>query len=675
MTRINIGQVLLNRFRVDEFIAAGGMGAVYKVWDLKRQVPLAMKVLHAGMADDPVVFKRFQREAIALQKLTHPNIVPFYGIYQTNQFAFLLEAYVDGPTLRDIIRQKRRLRVKGALIILKGVSAALHYAHARGVVHCDVKPNNVMLDNGGKVYLTDFGIARHANSTATTFGPAGTPAYMSPEQISGVGKVTPATDVYALGVMAYELLAGRRPFLGNETGTGNADIPRSERLRKAHLTLRPPDPRQFNPHLPRKAATVLLKALAKKPENRYPEAWMFFKALCQAFGATPEVIPDRFPLPNELVEDNTVTNFASKTGKDAAASKLRRPKWLWPAVSALFLLVGCVAIVVIEVLGVTGKANDTQPPTQINVPTKPIAATIPLITETEKSSKTTASPAPPTITPSHPPTPTSTPFGPQGHVAFEHFTHTWNVDIYMMKPDGTDIRPILTNDANERYPDLSPDGRYLAYASDETGSLDIYVLDLQTSDITHLTHWDDSAEWYPAWSPDGRFLAFSSDHRSPNNYDLYIVSWPQGTVYSLTSGAGSDNLPDWSPDGKWIAFERALHGEWNIYLVHPDGSNEHRLIAGKTPSWSPDGSQLVYGATVNNNREIYLYNIQNRSQKRLTNNAARDQDPCWTVDGNYIFFESNRGGHWNVYRMRTDGSEVTQMTDFPQSDITAACGP
>ena len=107
MNPIQIGQVLLNQFRVDSFVASGGMGAVYLVWDLQRNAPLAMKVLHAELAEDPSVFKRFQREARALQKLTHPNIVPFYGLYHLDDIVFILERYIDGPSLKDVLRQKK----------------------------------------------------------------------------------------------------------------------------------------------------------------------------------------------------------------------------------------------------------------------------------------------------------------------------------------------------------------------------------------------------------------------------------------------------------------------------------------------------------------------------------------------------------------------------------------
>ena len=146
-----IGQVLLNQFRVDTFIASGGMGTVYQVYDIKRNVPLAMKLLHSDLAEDPSVFRHFKREAETLEKLTHPNIVPFYGLYQANDFAFMLEGYIDGPTLKDVLREShgRPLPVADVLSYFRALCAALGYAHNNGVVHCDVKPGNLMVDRGG----------------------------------------------------------------------------------------------------------------------------------------------------------------------------------------------------------------------------------------------------------------------------------------------------------------------------------------------------------------------------------------------------------------------------------------------------------------------------------------------------------------------------------------------
>jgi serine/threonine protein kinase len=281
------------------------MGAVYRVWDLKRNVLLAMKVLHADLADDPSMFKRFQREARALQRLAHPNIVPFYGLYHAGDLVFLLERFIDGPSLKDILRSGKgsSLPVDQALVYLKAVSSALGYAHAHGVVHCDVKPGNVMVDRGGSVYLTDFGVARHAESTTTTLGFAGTGGYMAPEQIRGE-PVSPATDVYALGVMLYEMLTGERPFRGDERETEGKGSTGAERVRWAHLHLPPPDPRMKNAALPPELTQVILKALAKDAEGRLGGARQLFEAACRAAAMEEGEVADRVvPIGGEVSPD------------------------------------------------------------------------------------------------------------------------------------------------------------------------------------------------------------------------------------------------------------------------------------------------------------------------------------------------------------------------------------
>lgn len=291
-----IGQTLLGQYRVDEFIASGGMGAVYKVWDLKRSVPLAMKVLHADFVDDPSSFKYFQREARALEKLRHPNVVPFYGLFQEGQTAFILEHYVDGSSLREILNNhKAGLPIPEVLTYMQALCSALGYAHSSGVVHCDIKPGNVMVDHGGQVYLADFGIARHAESSSTTIAGSGTPAYMAPEQIRAQ-PVVPATDIYSLGVLLFELLTGQKPFRGDEpASTGKGDTS-GERIRYAHLHLVPPDPRSVNPAISPALAQIVLKCMAKMPENRYAYTGELLTALTNlGVNAAPRVQVPEIP--------------------------------------------------------------------------------------------------------------------------------------------------------------------------------------------------------------------------------------------------------------------------------------------------------------------------------------------------------------------------------------------
>ena len=328
MSSVSIGQIYLNQFRVDAFVASGGMGAVYRVWDIKRNVPLAMKVLHSDLADDPSIFKRFKREANALKKLAHPNIVPFYGLYQTPEFAFLLERFVDGPSLKEILRAKhgKPMSVNEVLIYLKALSAALGYAHANGVVHCDVKPGNVMIDQGGNIYLTDFGIARHSDSTTTTLATSGTAAYMAPEQILGE-PVSPATDVYALGVMLFEMLTGQRPFKGAER-ISEKNRKTSEDMLFANLSASAPDPCVLNPSIPTKLSKVILIALEKKPVERYQSTQTLYADACFTSGIDINQVADRIkPLAYESSLSSSESGNVSNEGNldDSNNSKIELP--------------------------------------------------------------------------------------------------------------------------------------------------------------------------------------------------------------------------------------------------------------------------------------------------------------------------------------------------------------
>lgn len=233
-----IGKTLKNRYKVVESLGRGGMADVYKVWDEERAVYLAMKLLRQDLAQDPIFLRRFQREAKALASLQHPNIVRFYGLERDDLLAFLLMEYVDGVSLQaEILRSEGKpLPMEHIQEVMEAVCSALHYAHHQGLVHCDIKPGNILIDKHGHIYLTDFGIARGMDAATSTMVGVGTPAYMAPELIRGEDP-TPQTDIYALGIVLYEMLTGgERPFTGERaTITGTT----AEKVRWEHLMLDP----------------------------------------------------------------------------------------------------------------------------------------------------------------------------------------------------------------------------------------------------------------------------------------------------------------------------------------------------------------------------------------------------------------------------------------------------
>ena len=355
-----VGQIIANQFRVDTFISAGGMGSVFRVWDLKRNVPLAMKVLHPDLAEDQIIFERFKREARALRKLEHPNIVPFYGLYETSSLIFLLQRFIDGPTLKEVLAQRSgsTFSDEDVLCVMKALCSAVGYAHNNNVIHCDIKSANVMVDRGGHVYLSDFGIARQAENEDTAMHSAGTPAYMAPEQILSK-TVSKQTDIYAIGVLLFELLTGVRPFRGSENPREQTGNTANERIRYAHLNLPAPDPRQFNPAISPSVSAVVLKALEKDPNARFSSCQDLFLTLCEVFDTVPELIPDQLnrifhtPIPEVQQPSQKSVPTTSPLSNNIGSSPQNFPqshrapvkKWIFPVLmGVIVMLIGALII-------------------------------------------------------------------------------------------------------------------------------------------------------------------------------------------------------------------------------------------------------------------------------------------------------------------------------------------
>ena len=264
-----IEKTLAGRYRVLSRIGRGGMAEVYQVWDSHRMTYLAMKVLHQDLAVDRVFMRRFQREASTLAKLQHPNIVRFYGLERDGRLAFMLLDYIRGENLKPkIFDAAGPYPLEGVRTIMHAVCGALAYAHRQGHVHCDIKPANIMIDENGRVLLSDFGIARMTDAATATMVGAGTPAYMAPEQARGLDP-TPQTDIYALGIVLFEMLTGgERPFTGEQAQTTGST---SEKVRWEQITLSAPSPRNWNPEIVPDLEAVVMKCLAKNPAERYAD--------------------------------------------------------------------------------------------------------------------------------------------------------------------------------------------------------------------------------------------------------------------------------------------------------------------------------------------------------------------------------------------------------------------
>lgn len=260
------------RYTIERKIGEGGMAEVFLGYDDLLHRPVAIKRLRPQYAADATFRLRFEREAQAAASFSHPNIVNIYDVGEDGGTPYIVMEYIAGETLKEIIEQEGPFHPDDVAILIEQVASALDYAHERGFVHRDIKPQNILVDAEGLAKVVDFGIAKGlSDSTLTEAGTGlGTVHYLSPEQASGL-MATPSSDIYSLGVIAYEMLTGRLPF--------EADSAVGVALK--HLHEAPKHPSQVNPRVPRPAGDVVMRALAKDPTQRFPTAGEFARALDQ----------------------------------------------------------------------------------------------------------------------------------------------------------------------------------------------------------------------------------------------------------------------------------------------------------------------------------------------------------------------------------------------------------
>ncbi|HEY7503280.1 MAG TPA: protein kinase [Gemmatimonadales bacterium] len=718
-----LAQALRDRYRLERALGQGGMGAVYLAEDLKHHRRVAIKVLRpelaAGLGTD-----RFLREIEVAARLQHPAILPLHDSGETEGWVFYIMPYVEGESLRDRLARQGELPVEEAVRILSELLDALAYAHGKGVVHRDIKPDNIMLA-GRHALLLDFGVAKALSASAepafvTTTGVAlGTPSYMAPEQAVADKEVDHRADLYALGVVAYELLAGRRPFTGN---TAQAIV-------AAQMTERPADLRTHRPGVPEGLAYVVMRALERRPADRWQSAEEMLARL------EPFVV-------------------ASGETRRAAALPGRGRR-------------GILAAVVLGLVLVAGLAGGLllrgREPAELK-----LGRRIPITRDPGMEIEPTLS--------------------PDGRLIAYGAGLMPSLEIRVRQVEGGPALAVAKESQRpQRWPSWSPDGSRIMFATPR--GIEIVSALGGTARVVvphepdpHADPWGSSGLLMPGgWTPDGKSIAFiradtlylqalagGSPRRLAQGGQMHSLAWSQdgrwiacvlgnrqaqqpgflfanggAATLGLIPASGGEPKPlleddyysaspVWGPDGKSLIFVSNRAGGVDLYqmrlardgrpegepsrltnglralsvsvardgrrLVYSDFEERSNVYSMPIPERGPvsvrdaepvtrgnqviedmglsrDGHWLAFDSDLSGNHDIYRMRLPDGEPERLTEDEAEEFWPTWSADGSEIVFHGFPGGRRHLFLMSSDGRDRRQITDGPDDDRSPEWSP
>lgn len=697
---------------VDDQIGRGGMGVVFRARHVDSGDVVALKLMAPDLADNPDFRDRFIREAEAGPKLGHPNIV---SVFETGEAAgelFIAMELIEGTDLKGLIQQEGPLEPKRALSIFSQAASALDAAHESGMVHRDVKPQNILVipretpQGTDRAYLTDFGLIRpmaSETSASRTDQVFGSVAYMAPELIEGI-PADGRADVYALGCVLYETLTGKVPFeRDNEVSAV-----------WAHIHEDPPLLADVRPDLPGGLNDVVFKAMAKHPDDRFLTCGEFVSELELGLGRKLSSIKYNYvrPLVARIPRRKTerevwAPNFFPELSRVRAAS---RERFDWRKGAALVVAVAVLASVqvgrdggipqaIADVADATDSAVGSVVDAVIDPDPGPVVAGDQVVDkgrdpnaaerqgihESDRKKLKVLLPPDPTTTGKQKGPQVGAPepaLGP-GRIAWARNSvgaagNTTGSDIWVMDRDGTDEINLTHTDLMEWWPSWSPDGAHIAYVivrpPDPTAQ-DLWVMDADGSNRRDLGLCPGVGRCGKlAWSPDGRRVAYAQ------GTDLWVTDLASGTRELLVSGQlkepnpmieGRGSGPTWSPDGKTLAF---MCGN-DLCVVAAEGGDSTVLGPGiEDPAWSPDGDLLVGEYWSDSEKpDMVIHRLDGNGQYPLID-ASRHSGvlrfPTWAPDGGEIIYSDET----SLFRVDRDGTDRVKLTSGPQ-DLMPDWGP
>jgi serine/threonine-protein kinase len=656
-----ISLVKISRYEIKEELGRGGMATVYRAWDPLFEREVAIKVLPHELLHNKTFLERFEREAKIIARVEHAAIVPVYdvGRDKETELPYFVMRYMTGGSLARAMKAGT-LTLEDVARIMNQVASGLDFAHAKGIVHRDLKPDNILFDENGDAFISDFGIAKlsQSNTNLTGTGVVGTPSYMSPEQ--GLGEdVDGRSDIYSLGAILFELLSGQPPY--------EAKTPLAVLYKHANEPI--PHILDLNPNLPPTVEMVVEKALAKKPEDRYPIAAILARAFDSAVrGEVPELDykktqPYMAALPKSAF--GTPPPIAIRTPTPlpapAAAVEVAKPRFPW------LPIFGGLAILILIGFATWKWILPAARPEPTATVTPTLAATPVPDTPTEAPSPTSAPTDIPVIAPTIIPSPTATP--PPGRA--DKIAFIASNDIWTMNSDGSGIFQ-LTNDDTAKF-DLQwlPGGQEILYAQGKC----VYVVALETSQRATVACFEVS-DVFDAFqvSPDGKQVAIGLDGHlliAPFDRDQLsqVVARKQlsdldSTCLDYAEEYSKIKQALWSQNGKTLAvmLETVRNGKNSDVvqviditrcraadpLVLAEFPGRGTTPTGYTsrpdlPSYSWDGgSRFLINTFVRNDGygDLYLYDMDADTLIRLNPiaGACCYRDARFSPDGQYILF-------------------------------------
>lgn len=722
---------VISHYRIIERLGGGGMGLVYLAEDLLLERRVALKFLPSHLGTEDSAVRRFRQEAVAASALDHPNICTIYEIGQAeaepeggSPGLFIAMAYYEGKTLRQMLDERGQpFTLEEGITVASQVADGLGAAHAKGVIHRDVKPENILVTTSGRIVVLDFGIAKLAGATQLTAENAtpGTVAYMAPEQTRGE-TVDHRTDVWALGIVVFEMLAGRRPFAGDY----------EQAIIYSILNEEPADLDAVD----ERVRPLLSRALSKDPAVRFDSVTDFADSLARAAGVAEADARDSRPArrrPAVILAAAAILALVASVvvwlsygpGRDVSgiapgeisagtvsfsqlttASELEEFPALSPDGREIVFsreVDGYRRLFIRNLDSGEERQLTEEPSDDIQAGWSPDGRSIVFVRASVASGKIepgdiygvytggdiwklelqsgrTRRLVEQAFNPA---------FSPDGEqLVFDAVWAGTSQRLWMSDREGrnpSQLTSDVSEDTDHIRPRWSPDGRLIVFQNQRRTKLDIEVLDVASREVRMVT--DDAHQNVNPVFAGERGVAFSSDRSGGMNIwyvPLSETGMPASAPRQISTGAGSDVHISASPDGTKLVYSvLGINADlWTLPLDPASGratGEPHELISTTREesrgSWSSDDAMIAFNSDRSGEMNIWLYSLADGSSRQLTHGPGGDYQPLWSPDDSTLVFFSARDGSPDIWTVDIATAELTQLTSQASVEVNPCFSP